>query len=270
MKGNEIRYPIFRETSFFDKLAIIIKHLPLKCIVCNRHYGYKVTDTNLRESCYCRSCGSSNRQRQISYVLIKSLLNKNPAFSSIKSFVEENNISVYNTESRGAVHDVLRKMKNYTSSEYFGIEHASGDYVDGVLHQDLQNVSFDDSRFDVVLSTEVFEHIPDAYKAFKEVHRILKHGGRHIFTVPFDARSFKDSVKAVLEPSGTIQYLAEPEYHPDVVRPGKGILVYRIFSLEMMVKLNEIGFTTNLYHLYSPYLGILGNNALVFESIKTG
>jgi hypothetical protein len=52
------------------------------------------------------------------------------------------------------------------------------------------------------------------------------------------------------------------------LRPGEGILVYRIFSLEMMVKLSELGFFTNMYHLYNPFLGILGNNAIVFESIK--
>jgi SAM-dependent methyltransferase len=159
-------------------------------------------------------------------------------------------------------------MKNYTCSEYFGGNYASGDYVNGLLHQDLQSLSFNDNSFDVVLSTEVFEHIPDAYDAFKEVYRVLKSGGRHIFTVPFDAGVFKDSVKALIDESGQIKYLADPEYHTDSLRPGEGILVYRIFSLEMMVKLSELGFFTNMYHLYNPFLGILGNNAIVFESIK--
>jgi SAM-dependent methyltransferase len=206
----------------------------------------------------------------MSYVLIKSFLNKSPAFSSLKSFIKRNELSIYNTESRGAVHNILSRMKSYRSSEYFGHEYSSGDIVNGVMHQDLQKLSFNDDSFNLVLSTEVFEHIPDAYRAFKEVYRVLKPGGRHIFTVPFDARSFKDSVKAMIDESGNIVHLAEPEYHPDFVRPdGPGILVYRIFSLEMLVKLNELGFYTKMYHLYSPYLGILGNNAIVFESIKT-
>ena len=263
-----IRYPIFRRSSFIDKIAIKVVHLPFRCIVCNRFFFFFVTDKNLRETCYCRSCNSSNRQRQISYVLIKSLLDKNPVFSSLKGIITRDDISIYNTESKGAVHDILRKMKNYTCSEYFGGNYASGDYVNGLLHQDLQSLSFNDNSFDVVLSTEVFEHIPDAYDAFKEVYRVLKRGGRHIFTVPFDAAVFKDSVKALIDESGQIKYLADPEYHTDILRPGEGILVYRIFSLEMMVKLSELGFFTNMYHLYNPFLGILGNNAIVFESTK--
>jgi SAM-dependent methyltransferase len=264
-----IRYPVFRKRSFFDQIAIKIVHLPFRCIVCGRFYRYKVTDKNLRETCYCGSCSSSNRERQISYVLIKSLLNKNPVFSSLKDFLKKEDIGIYNAESKGAVHNILSRMKNYICSEYFGENYTSGDHVNGILHQDLRELSFKSNSFDVVLSTEVFEHIPDAYRAFKEVHRVLKTGGRHIFTVPFDARAFKDSVKALVDESGRIQYLTEPEYHTDLLRPDEGILVYRIFSLEMMVKLSELGFFTNMYHLYNPFLGILGNNAIVFESIKT-
>jgi len=195
-------------------------------------------------------------------------LNKNPVFSSLKDVLKKEDIGIYNAESKGAVHNILSRMKNYTCSEYFGDNYTSGDQVNGILHEDLQNLSFKSNSFDVVLSTEVFEHIRDAYRAFKEVHRVLKTGGRHIFTVPFDAGVFRDSVKALVDESGQIQYLAEPEYHTDLLRPNEGILVYRIFSLEMMVKLSELGFFTNMHHLYNPFLGILGNNAIVFESIK--
>src|SRR5215813_6738602 len=119
MKDSIIRYPVYSKSSIFDKIAVKLVRLPFRCLVCNRASRYKITDKrNLRESCYCRSCGSSNRQRQISYVLIKSLLNKNPAFSSLKEFIRKDNLSIYNTESRGAVHDILCKMKNYSSSEY--------------------------------------------------------------------------------------------------------------------------------------------------------
>ncbi len=47
-----------------------------------------------------------------------------------------------------------------------------------------------------------------------------------------------------------------------------GALVYTIFSLQMMVRLAELGFTTTLHRLYSPRFGILGNNALVFDAQK--
>ncbi|RNI29257.1 class I SAM-dependent methyltransferase [Rufibacter latericius] len=274
MNIDSVKYPIYTKNRLFDLLALKFRflpsklnHLPLKCIVCNRVGLYKVKGNDLREDCTCKSCKSFNRQRQISYVMLTSVLNKKPLFNSLKNFISRNDLRVYYTESKGPIHDVLVKMKNYVYSEYFGEEYKSGDYVNGILHQDLQKLSFADDSFDVVISSEVFEHIPNTYQAFKEVHRVLKPGGRHIFTIPFDARGFKDTVKAVLDENGNIQYLSEPEFHKDPIRE-EGVLVYRIFSLEMLIKLNEIGFITNLHHLYNPLLGIVGNNAIVFESIK--
>jgi len=268
MKFDDTRYPIYKGEHFFDLMARKIKYMPLKCVVCNQLNLFKIRGNNLREDCTCRACKSFNRQRQVSSVLVSSVLNKNPFFSSLKSFIPRNDLSIYYTESKGPIHNSLYKMKNYVCSEYFGEEYKSGDFVDGILHQDLQELSFADNSFDVVISSEVFEHIPDTYRAFKEVNRVLKPGGRHIFTIPFDARGFIDIIKAVRDEKGNIQYLTEPEYHDDPIRPEGGVLVYQIFSLEMLVKLSRIGFVTNMHHLYNPFLGILGNNAIVFESIK--
>jgi hypothetical protein len=96
----------------------------------------------------------------------------------------------------------------------------------------------------------------------------LKYGGRHIFTVPFYQNDFFDEERSVLKDDGQVLHLKPPEYHDDPIRP-EGALVYRIFSLEMLCLLRKIGFTTKFYKLYEPIFGILGNNALVFEAVKT-
>ena len=92
-------------------------------------------------------------------------------------------------------------------------------------------------------------------------------GGRHIFTVPFYQTEFLDEDRTIIDSDGNTVFLKEPIYHGDPIRP-EGVLVYKIFSLEMLIKLRKIGFRTNLYHLYSPLHGILGPNAIVFEAIK--
>jgi SAM-dependent methyltransferase len=265
---DNIRYPIYPKKKVFDQMACKIGYLPIKCPICNRLFVNKIKSDNFREDCICLSCRSFNRQRQISSVMISSVLKKKPLFSSLKDFIRRDDLHVYYTESKGPVHDSLHRMKNYVCSEYFGEDYKSGTFVDGIMHQDLQSLSFEDNRFDVILSSEVFEHIPDTYKAFREVYRVLKPGGRHIFTVPFDAQSFTDVIKAIRDEDGNIQYLTEPEYHEDPIRPNGGVLVYQIFSLEMLIKLNKIGFVTKMHQLYNPFTGILGDNAIVFESIK--
>lgn len=50
---------------------------------------------------------------------------------------------------------------------------------------DIVNIPQPDASFDVVLCSEVFEHLPDALKALDEFARLLKHGGKVILTAPF-------------------------------------------------------------------------------------
>jgi ubiquinone/menaquinone biosynthesis C-methylase UbiE len=138
--------------------------------------------------------------------------------------------------------------------------------VNGFRHEDLTKLSFPSETFDIIISSEVFEHIPKPYLTHEEVFRVLKPGGRHIFTVPFHQTRFLDEILAVpgeREP----EFLKPPIYHLDPLR-SEGVLVYTIFSVQMLSKLEDIGFRTHMYLLYHPTLGILGANGLVFEAIK--
>lgn len=240
-----------------------------KCTVCGALAGLSVRHANLRETCLCRRCGASNRQRQIAYVCASILAHhrgrKIRSFSDVRAL---DDLVVYNTEARGPVHRQLSGMRHYHCSEYFGPNRKSGEVVDNVLHQDLMNLSFPRETFDLVLSSDVFEHVPDPYRAHREVHRVLKPGGRHIFTIPFYQAGFMDETRATVDERGTVTHVTEPLFHEDPMRLEAGILVYTIFSLEMLCRLHTIGFRTNMYHLYRPSLGIVGFNAIVFEAIK--
>jgi len=50
---------------------------------------------------------------------------------------------------------------------------------------DITNIPEPDGSFDVILCSEVFEHLPDATKALDEFQRLLKPGGLLITTAPF-------------------------------------------------------------------------------------
>jgi len=49
---------------------------------------------------------------------------------------------------------------------------------------DIQDLTFKDSTFDVVLSRQMLEHVPNPLKAVKEMHRVLKPGGTLILSTP--------------------------------------------------------------------------------------
>jgi predicted SAM-dependent methyltransferase len=53
---------------------------------------------------------------------------------------------------------------------------------------DLTDVPFPDGSFDVVLCNHVFDEIPDDRRAFSEIYRVLRPGGRLITQTPVDKR----------------------------------------------------------------------------------
>lgn len=50
---------------------------------------------------------------------------------------------------------------------------------------DITNIPEPDASFDVILCTEVFEHLPNPVLAIKEFSRLLKSGGQLLVTAPF-------------------------------------------------------------------------------------
>ncbi|MEM5364718.1 methyltransferase domain-containing protein [Paraburkholderia azotifigens] len=232
------------------------------CPVCGNHATFSGFTENLRESGACSLCGSSNRQRQMA-LLIRRRFNLAPVgpiwFPKAFSF--------FSAEANGVLHGRLAMNAGYVCSEYFGDTYTSGEIINGVRHEDLQKLSFAGDTLDLVLSSDILEHMPAPYDAHREVFRVLKPGGRHLFTVPFYPLDVKDDVRAVIE-NGEIKYLAEKLYHGDPVRPGEGILVWTIFGVEMMRKLEAIGFEVHAWNLYEPENGIIGNCNTIFEAAK--
>jgi ubiquinone/menaquinone biosynthesis C-methylase UbiE len=66
-----------------------------------------------------------------------------------------------------------------------GLQTGSWDNSKLDIVSDITSIPVPDSCYDVVLCTEVFEHIPDPISATKEFSRILKPGGTLIITAPF-------------------------------------------------------------------------------------
>lgn len=241
----------------------------MTCMVCGAFCRFDIRGDNLREDCICSRCGATNRHRQLAWVLCSAVARSTgrtlAGLPSLRLQCAE--LAIYNTEAQGPLHDQLASMPRYRCSEYYGPSHQSGDLVNGVLHEDLQRLSFPDATFDVVLSSDVFEHVPDPYLAHREVLKVLKAGGRHVFTVPFFPDGHLDQVRARIGSDG-LEHLHPPLYHHDPVTGKADVLVFTIFGLEMLVRLRSIGFSTELYQLSAPWLGILGENAIVFDARK--
>lgn len=57
---------------------------------------------------------------------------------------------------------------------------------------DITEIPVEDGRFDAILCTEVFEHLPEPQRALHELARVLKPGGRMLLTAPFRSLYHQD------------------------------------------------------------------------------
>jgi SAM-dependent methyltransferase len=92
---------------------------------------------------------------------------------------------------------------------------------DGTVCQDLTRLTFPNESFDLIISSDVLEHIPDLRKAFHESWRVLRPGKSHLFTVP-PRRGTRRRAEVL---DGEIVYLETPEYHRDPLR-ADGVLAF--------------------------------------------
>lgn len=146
----------------------------------------------------------------------------------------------YELSARGTVAEFLnRYVRDVTLSEYFD-DVQPGESRDGILCQDVQALSFADGSFDVCTCSEVFEHVPDDRRGFREIRRVLRPGGCFVFTVPIDGGG--TTVERASSEGGEVVHNLLPEYHDDPLRGFGRALVYRDYGPDIVERLTECGF----------------------------
>ncbi len=199
-----------------------------------------------RESMFCVFCGCSYRLRALAKAIVIEA-GKNPK-QSLKQLISKTDLqefSIAEINSAGVLHDILRHSKKLTYSEYCPVDKS-------VEHQDLHNLTYKDNSFDIVLTSDTFEHVPDYEKALGEIYRVLKTGGKHIFTVPM--RTDKKTKNRTVLQNGKPKYIEKKSYH------GSGepdYLVWNEFGGDFIHILEKVGFSVQLYfqntiHLEDP------------------
>jgi 2-polyprenyl-3-methyl-5-hydroxy-6-metoxy-1,4-benzoquinol methylase len=71
----------------------------------------------------------------------------------------------------------------------FGAHTATWDTSKIDIVSDITNIPEPNASYDVILCSEVFEHIPDPLKALDELQRLLKIDGILIITAPFSSHA---------------------------------------------------------------------------------
>lgn len=107
-------------------------------------------------------------------------------------------IETFNLPQDAAVLDIgtstgtnLRMLRNLGFTEVTGLDRSpeairfcSAKGLGEVLLGDICDLPFRDATFNLVLATDIVEHVDDDLQAMKEIRRVLKANGRLLLTVP--------------------------------------------------------------------------------------
>ena len=226
-------------------------------------YSYQVVEgvklPNYRESVVCPKTGLNSRMRatilSLQYVL------KNNDLRQYKVYLTEQTTHLYQ------YFQVL--VPEVTGSEYLGPDMQGGTVINGIRHEDITKLSYDSESFDIIITLEVLEHVPNFKKAFQELYRCTKPEGMVLITVPFAQDLYEHRIRAIVNESGKIEHLLPPEYHGDPVNQEEGILCYQHFGWKMLDELKQAGFKkTSTLFTWSLYHGILGKETMFIYAYK--
>ena len=184
------------------------------CPCCKKRTIFIAFDYLLREYYKCTHCWSITRQRAFMTVLE----------SRCK---EWKNLMIHESSPCGPTFVRMKKLCPNYSYSFFYPDKALGQVIDEsgkVTNQDLQQLTFPDNTFDLFVTQDVFEHIPEPEKALKEIYRCLKPGGRHIFTVP--TYPFLKSRPRIRMEGGKIVPIMEVQYHGNPISEDGSLVTY--------------------------------------------
>jgi len=250
------------------------KYIAGHCVVCGKDSRFFYQDVALwRESLNCQHCRSTSRYRSIARGLLRAineLTGLEASSLATLPHTSDKRLSVYDTQPpfyyepcAYPLPDLLKvsgwidvKLSQFKPKRKLGQVLSKG-----VTNQNLECLTFPDASLDIVITSDVMEHVRLDDRAHREIYRVLKPGGIYLFTVPHD-RSWEKTLTRVQvtdpdDPSKDM-HLLEPEYHGDTNSDeGNGVLAYRTYGKELEAFLMALGFEVEYGREDFESLGIM-------------
>jgi SAM-dependent methyltransferase len=206
----------------------------------------------LRDHYLCKRCGSIPRQRALVEVL---------------NFIRPGWRSLEIHESSPTMRFFAEQAPTYSCSFFYDAVPIGSVGKDGFLCQNLERLTFADCTFDIFITQDVLEHVFQPDLAPREIMRVLRPDGLHIFTAP----KYKDILKSYPRATmvgGSIQYLHEPMYHGNPIGDGRSLVTWDYGSDFDDLLAKWSGYCTSTFIIRNRAHGIDGEHLEVFVTCK--
>jgi SAM-dependent methyltransferase len=156
--------------------------LTFMCNICSSICTSNMRDIN-RESPSCFSCQSTVRNRSVVHMLSESLFGRS---MPIAEFPVRDDIFGIGMSDFEPMTERLAKKMNFTNTYYHKSPRLDITDIEPAMV----------GKLDFIISSEVFEHVPPPVsRAFRNAHRLLKHDGFMVLTVPYVTGKHRETVE---------------------------------------------------------------------------
>ena len=234
---------------------------PVQFLVDRQSGGYEIEDRkwipNWRERLQCPICSMNNRQRLIAG-LVKQQIERLSSKTAMVYFMEQVTPIFNWAKENFANYEII-------GSEYLGSHFSGGQIVKGIRHEDVTKLSFSENSLDLIVSNDVFEHVPEPARAFEECSRVLKPGGMLLATIPFHSASDVSVTRAFVDAT-EIRHVLPQVFHGNPVSD-QGSLVFTDFGWDIIEIISNSGFSDVGIEIYADSnFGHLGGGQIVFTA----
>jgi hypothetical protein len=224
------------------------------CVICESDTVFTETGSFLRDHYRCDRCDSIPRNR----ALVNALNVFRPGWKTL---------AMHESSPTGPLSTYLKaNTAQYTASQYYS-DVPRGHFKGDMRSEDLSQLTFESNSFDLFITSDVFEHVIEPAPAFKEIARVLRPGGMHVFTMPFYPWREKSLQRAELV-GNDIVLLEDPVYHGNPVSE-EGSLVTYDWGRDFPFLVYEFSsLVTTIFRVKDRNLGLDGELLDVFISRK--
>jgi SAM-dependent methyltransferase len=164
-----------------------VKHFPDKCFVCGENQfvyrtilwkeledewelsEFEIDYINRQQGLSCLNCQSNLRSNVLAKAFLVAATTEKTLEKYTRAF-KARKLRILEVNEAGNLHQTLMRFRNHTFAEYPEV--------------DLHDLPYEDEYFDFVIHSDTLEHVDRPLVALSEIHRVLKRGGKTIFTTP--------------------------------------------------------------------------------------